>query len=343
VNLLILGADSLVGQALAEALTREEQAYVALQTDDFIDLPAGELMTTLTRLHPSQAIYTATFNDIAAAESSEDAARRCDLVNTLGVAAVAEVCQKLQVPLLYHSSSLVFDGRKTHSYREDDETNPQSHYGQSKLAGERALREVLPQHLILRTDWVFDARAPTYFEDLIARFRQGKGRVPVKSLRFCPTPARDVARVLLAVARQVDCAAEAWGTYHYCALQPVAQETLAEYVLQEVAKYDADVAALLPQLEVVKEVVEKPWIANSVLGAQKLFETFGIKQRSRAGALNALLQQLCNYTPAAAPAATEDAPPEPEPEPERSGTSRRRVRQKPGSAKPSNKDAKQTR
>jgi dTDP-4-dehydrorhamnose reductase len=338
VNPLILGADSLVGQALAEALTREEQAYASLQTDEFLSLEKGELLKTLTRLAPTQVIYTATFNDIALAESDEAAARRCDLINAQGVAAVAEACKTLQVPVLYHSSALVFDGRKVHPYREDDDTNPLSRYGRSKLAGENALRDGLPMHLILRTDWVFDARGPGYFEDLVARFRAGKGRLAVKSLRFCPTPAADVARVLLAVARQVDCTADVWGTYHYCALQPLSQETFAEYVLQEVAKYDAEIAALLPKWELVKEPVEKPWIANSVLGTQNLFETFGIKQRSRAGALNALLQKMCNYTPAAAPVA---APP-PEPEPEPAGSARRRVRKPSGSGKPASKDAKQT-
>jgi dTDP-4-dehydrorhamnose reductase len=292
VNPLILGADSLVGQALAEALTREAQTHAALPADAFLTLQQAELLEMLTRLAPTQILYTATCNDIAAAEHDAAVARRCDLVNTAGVAAVAVACQTLQVPLLYHSSSLVFDGRKAHSYGEEDAPNPQSHYGQSKLAGEHALRETLPAHLILRTDWVFDARAPVYFADLLARLHQGQGRLPVQSLRFCPTPAADVARVLLAIARQVDCAAEVWGTYHYCALQALAQETFVEYVLQEMAKYDTAVAALLPRLALIKEPVAKPWIANSVLAAQKLFETFGIKPRSRAGALNALLQQL---------------------------------------------------
>jgi dTDP-4-dehydrorhamnose reductase len=328
VNPLILGADSLVGQALAEALTREEQAHAALQTDDFLTLDKAELCMTLSRLNPTQVIYTATFNDIALAESDEAAARRCDLVNAQGVAVVAEACKKLQVPLLYHSSALVFDGRKVHPYGEDDETNPQSRYGKSKLAGEEALRNALPQHLILRTDWVFSARAPVYFEDLLARLRDGKGRVQVKTLRFCPTPASDVARVLFAIARQIDCAADAWGTYHYCALQPSAQETFVEYVLQEVAKYDAAIAELLPRLEMVKEPVERPWIANSVLGAQYLFETFGIKQRSRAGALNTLLQQLCNYVPP--PDAAPKVEAQVEPEPQRSGSPRHGTKKKSG-------------
>lgn len=334
-NPLILGADSPVGQALAGALAREEQAHMALDTEAFLSLPKAELIKTLTRLNPSQVLYTATYDDLLAAETSEDAARLCDKVNAQGVAEVAEVCQKLQVPLLYHSSSHVFDGRKVHPYREEDETNPQSRHGQSKLGGERAMRELLPTHVILRTDWVFDAKTP-YFADVLERFRRGQGQLTVRAQRFCPTPTADVARVLLGIARQVDCSAEVWGTYHYCALQPLAQETFIELMLQEVAKYDVEVAALLPKLQITKEPAEKPWIANSALGVQKVFETFGIKQRTRVGAVNAVLQQLCNYVPAETPVVV----PEVVAEPERAG--KRQVKGKSDSPKPARTDAKQT-
>lgn len=337
-NLLILGADSPVGQALADLLTREGLAHAGLPARGFLSLREDELLKTLSRCEPTQVLYTAAFTEILAAESNPAAAARCERVNVLGVQAAALACQRLQVPLLLHSSSLVFDGRKAQPYTEDDETNPESRYGQSKLAGERALSEILPTHLILRSDWVFDDLTPGYFTDLLKRLRQGKGRLEVPSLRFCPTPAADVARVLLAMARQVDCAAEAWGLYHYCALQPVAQDSFVENLLQEVAKYDAAIAALLPRLELVKTAVEKPWIANSALSAQKLFETFGIKQRSRAGALSALLQRLCHYVPAPPP------PPEPAPAaaPEPPPVPKRRPRLKPrsGSATPAKKGAK---
>jgi dTDP-4-dehydrorhamnose reductase len=348
VNLLILGADSPVGQALVEALVREDQVHTALATEEFLSLQKPELVKTLSRLNPTQVIYVASFDDIAAAESDADAARRCDQVNTLGAAEVAEVCQKLQVPLLHHSSSQVFDGRKVHPYREEDETNPQSRYGQSKLGAERAIRELLPTHVILRTDWVFDTSKSGYFENLLTSVRQNEGKLVVRNQRFCPTPSADVARVLLGITRQVDCQAEVWGVYHYCALQPVAQETFVEQVIQEAAKYDPELSALLPQLQISKEAVEAPWIANSVVGTQKIFETFGIKQRSRAAALTAVLQKLCNYTPPETPATAEvsvEAPP-PAPAPaqegERNAQPRRKLKKKSGSAKPGSTDAKRT-
>ncbi|HWK54461.1 MAG TPA: sugar nucleotide-binding protein [Hyphomicrobiales bacterium] len=345
-NLLILGADSLVGQALAEVLARQDQAYSALDTQAFLALKKGELIKSVTRCNPTQVIYTATFDDLALAERDEAAARQCDLINSVEVTEVAEVCEKLQLPLLYHSSSYVFDGRKVHPYQEDDEASPQCRYGQSKLAGERTLRDTLPKHLILRTDWVFDRRQPAYFAQLLQRFRDNGGKLRLMSRRFNPTPASDVARVMLGIARQIDCAADVWGTYHYGALQAVAQEVFAEQLLQEAARYDPMLAALLPALEITREPVTAPWIGNSSLSAQRLFETFGIKQRSRAGELSAILQALCNYTPPVQPdtaPAVEAAPASAPADTERAGGgTRRRLRKKPGSAKPASKDAGQT-
>ncbi|MDY6982666.1 MAG: hypothetical protein SV422_06240, partial [Pseudomonadota bacterium] len=50
--------------------------------------------------------------------------------------------------------------------------------------------------------------------------------------------------------------------------------------------------AVLPHLQITKLPVQKPYIANTVLSTQRIFETFGIKQRSRAGEVTALLQQI---------------------------------------------------
>ena len=347
-NLLILGADSLTGRALTQLVQKEGLNHHALSTGEFLGLNKSDLTKTLTRLTPSMVIYVARFSGLAQAEVDSEAARQCDQVNSLGVSSVAELCAKLQVPLMFHSSSLVFDGTKAHPYEETDQANPRSRYGISKLAGERAIRELLPAHVILRTDWVFSAERTRYFRRLLSAFRENKGKVSVMSQRFCPTPASDVARVLLAIAKQADCTGDVWGTYHYCALLPMSQEFFAEHVIQEAAKYDPEIAALLPKLEIEKLPANLPWIGNSVLSSQLLFETFGIKQRSRAAELNTILQKLANFVPAPvvpdpvpAPEVVEEAGSPATAEP-KTGGQKRRVRKKSGSARPAKKAEKQT-
>lgn len=291
-KLLVLGANSQLGRALGALLQAKGINFEAIQTRNLDLLQPSAVVKTLSRLAPTQVINVTTYANLEKAERDPAAARECDIVNTSGVSTLAEVCKHLDLPLLHHSSSYVFDGLKVHPYTVTDDTNPVCRYGQSKWYGERAIRDALPTHVILRTDWIFSRERPQFFQRHIEACKQNRGRLEVMNHRFSPTPAADVARVLLAIAEQVDCQADVWGTYHYCALQPMSQEFFVEHLLQEAARYDPELAALLPDLQITKLPVQKPYIPNTVLSSQRLFETFGIKQRTRAGELNALLQGL---------------------------------------------------
>ncbi|MGV3590442.1 MAG: SDR family oxidoreductase [Gammaproteobacteria bacterium] len=291
-RLLVLGANSQLGLALTRLLQAQGVDFQALARTEVNLLKQAEVVKAVGRISPTQVINVATYSNLEKAENDPEAARECDIVNTQGVSTLAEVCQHLNLPLLHHSTSFVFDGQKVHPYTEDDETNPVCRYGMSKWYGERAIRDALPLHIILRTDWLFSRDRPGFFQQHIDNCKRNGGRLEVMNHRFSPTPAADAARVLLAIARQVDCAAEVWGTYHYCAMQPMSQETFVEQFLHEAGKYDPALAAVLPQLQITKLPVQKPYIGNTVLSTQRIFETFGIKQRSRAGELTALLQRL---------------------------------------------------
>lgn len=291
-KLLVLGASSLLGRALVQLLHTQGVEFRAIEAQELDLLRKNDVIKAINAVRPDQVVNVATYSNLEKAEFDADAARECDIVNTQGVSILAEVCQHLEVPLLHHSSSFVFDGQKIHPYAEDDLTNPVSRYGMSKWYGERAIREVLPQHIILRTDWLFSREKPEFFLRHIERCKRQQGRLEIVNHRFSPTPAADAARVLLAIARQVDCAAELWGTYHYCALQPMSQDHFVEGFLQEAAKYDAQLGSLLGSLQVTKLPVQLPYIPNTVLSSQRLFETFGIKQRSRAQEINALLKGI---------------------------------------------------
>lgn len=291
-KLLVLGANSLPGLALSRLLASQQVAHVALDSQDVDLRRKADLVKALARHKPTQVINVSTYSNLEKAEFDAEAARECDIVNTLGVSALAEVCRELDLPLLHHSSAFVFDGTKTHPYVEDDVTNPVSRYGRSKWYGERAIREVLPRHIILRTDWVFSHERPGFFRHHIDNCKRNGGRLEIINHRFSPTPASDVARVFLAIARQLDCAADVWGTYHYCALQPMSQEAFVEAFLQEAARYNGELASCLQKLEVTRLPVQLPYVPNTVLSSQRLFETFGIKQRSRAAEINAVIQAI---------------------------------------------------
>lgn len=291
-KLLVFGANTQLGRELSRLLTDKDVAFATLTSDDVDVLKPKEVVKAVSRINPTQLINVSTFANLQKAEADPEAARICDLVNTEGVTALARVCEQLNIPMLHHSSSYVFDGVKKEPYREEDETNPTCRYGKSKWLGERALRDETKRHIILRTDWLFSAFRGHYFRNLIDTCKKQKGRVEVVDNRFSPTHAGDAARVILGIARQVDCNAEVWGTYHYNAMQPVNQDQFVQHVLEEAGKLDKVLAAVLPDLKIELLPVEKPYIHHSSLNCEKLMATFGIKQRSRGAGVIAVLEAL---------------------------------------------------
>lgn len=280
-RLLVVGAESLVGHALSRLLTAERVEFRELPSVAPAAASKVGLLGALTLDTPSVVLNVADVNGPVLAEQNAEVAQACDEYHTVLPAHLADACNSLGIPLLQHSSALVFDGLKAHPYTEDDAVNPVSRYGKSKWQGECAIRQQTARFVILRTDWVFSASHLEYFTKLLAACGEKQGRLSLMNLRFSPTPAADVARVLVAIARQIDCGAEPWGTYHYCAQPPLTQDAFAEHVLQEAAKLDPALASCLAGFQIERQPVLPPFVPNSVLNGQKLFETFGIKPRSR--------------------------------------------------------------
>lgn len=291
-KLLVVGAESAVGSALVKLLAVNAIEYKALATTDINLQQKMPVAKVVSQYAPTQVINVATYGNLEQAEVDTTAARTCDELNSLIPAVLAEVCAHLSLPLIQHSSSFVFDGQKLHPYTEEDQANPVCRYGVSKWSGERSIRDLWHKHLILRTDWVFSSMDSDYFQRYIDLCKVQNGRLEIMNNRFSPTPAADVARVLLAISQQLDCAAEVWGTYHYSAQQPVTQEIFVENFLQEAAQFDQELASAMKNWQVKRLPVKLPYIPSTVLNGQKLFETFGIRGRVRNSEVTALLKKL---------------------------------------------------
>ncbi len=78
----------------------------------------------------------------------------------------------------------------------------------------------------------------------------------------------------------------------------MSQDHFVENFLQEAARYDEELAVAIKTLQITKLPVHLPYIPNSALNCQRIFETFGIKQRSRAAELSLLLQDIYGIQPA---------------------------------------------
>jgi dTDP-4-dehydrorhamnose reductase len=202
-RIVITGAHGQLGQALQRQYTGGD--VMAWNHGDLDIAQFEHVKNALDQLRPHVVINTAAFTKVDDAEMNQEEAYRG---NALGPRNLAVVTHTLGIPLVHFSTDFVFDGRQGRPYHEFDRTNPLSVYGQSKLAGEDAVRGGNPQHFIVRTAWLYHIVGKNFPTTMCRLARQGEVRV-VSDQYGSPTFAPHLAQ---AVARLVE--TDAYGTYH---------------------------------------------------------------------------------------------------------------------------------
>src|SRR5262249_59363299 len=125
---------------------------------------------------PDVVVNAAAYTAVDAAEADEDAAYR---VNATGPAVVAAALGGSSTRLIHVSTDYVFAGDASRPYEVDDPTGPKSAYGRTKLAGEIAVRELLPEaSYVVRTAWVYGATGGNFVKTM-ARLQRSRDTVDV--------------------------------------------------------------------------------------------------------------------------------------------------------------------
>ena len=160
--------------------------------------------------HRVVVVNAAAYTAVDPAEEDEE---RAYAVNATGPALLAQACAAHGAQLVHVSTDYVFPGDRVGGppYDVDDETGPRSAYGRTKLAGEQAVRELLPDaSWVVRTAWVYGATGANFVKTM-ARLEAQRDTVSVVDDQAgSPTWSRDLARGLWALARE-DAPP---GTYH---------------------------------------------------------------------------------------------------------------------------------
>ncbi|HBX37101.1 MAG TPA: hypothetical protein DEG76_07380 [Pseudohongiella sp.] len=299
-KVLILGASSGIGQELCRLFDERQVQWVAAEQHSVnVDDPVGAARV-VTHAGAGQVInltaYAAGRQD--ALQLAESAPDETDKQNHQLADLLSQVCDHLHIPMIHLSTAQVFGGDKKLAYNEQDTPGPVSVYGAAAFAGEQAVQKNLKQHIIIRSGWLFGPGQDQDLRRWLNELRDGDGNVRVMRRKLSPTPVEDLARVILAIALQVDCHADVWGVYHYAALEPLRESEFVQHLVKFAAQHDERVYALLDHLNINLVRVEVPHIANNTLATKKIFETFGIKQRPWQGSLQKLVKSWYKGQPA---------------------------------------------
>jgi dTDP-4-dehydrorhamnose reductase len=132
-------------------------------------------------------------------------------VNTIGVRHLSHAAMANRIPLVHFSTDYVFDGKNVRGsgYTVACQTNPQTGYGLSKLAGEKEVRNFVEKHLIIRVSWLFGGPTENFVTKLLKKSKEIKEIPVVDDQCSIPTYVVDIAPIIVSLISK-----ENWGTYH---------------------------------------------------------------------------------------------------------------------------------
>lgn len=283
-RILVLGTRGRVARALLAAAPQRCVARGRPELDltrpDSIDAAIAE---TKPDIVVNAAAYTAV-------DAAEEAREEAFAVNAQGARAAAEACARAGLALIHLSTDFVFDGTKPSPYVEADAPNPVNVYGQSKLAGERAIADRLARHVVLRTAWVYGAQDDNFVTSLLRQARHA-ARVPaVEDQRGCPTFVDDLAQAVLAVAGRLG-QTPRWGLYHATATGEASRLEFAQAIFAGARALGGPSAQAVPISSAdLARKARRP--ANSRLDCSRLAAEYGVRISDWRAGLARCLERL---------------------------------------------------
>jgi len=228
-KVVVLGCNGQLGMCLYDQFENSgyEVVFTSREKINITNFKATKI--TLLDMAPDVIINATAYTAVDEAEEDQKTA---NLINHLAVANIAKVCKKLACCLIHVSTDYVFDGNSKIPYKEDDKTNPQSIYGDTKLKGELAIQSSECKHIIIRTAWLFSEYGNNFLKTMM-RLGSERDELSIVSDQIgCPTYAQDIAKVIVQIIPYLN-SQVIFGLYHYCGDQPCSWYDFARIIFRE--------------------------------------------------------------------------------------------------------------
>lgn len=264
------------GQLVRSLLERGQGRDIVALGRPELDLETpGSARATILAAKPDLVINAAAYTNVDAAEDETERATR---INGDGAAEVAAAAREAGAPVIQISTDYVFDGSAAEPYSEDAPTNPLGAYGRSKLAGEEQVRAANPDHVIVRTAWVYSPFGRNFVKTMMTLAETRDQLNVVADQRGNPSSAFDLADGLLSLADTLarDNRAPLGRTYHLAGTGPTTWFDFATRVFAECARLGLPSATATPiPTSAFPTKAKRP--SNSMLGCARFERDTGFR------------------------------------------------------------------
>jgi len=272
-KILVLGCNGQLGRCLNDQLTNTDHEVIYTSREQ-IDIADFELTKNkILEFSPNLIINATAYTAVDKAEEDHETA---DLINHLAVKNIADICNQLECWLIHVSTDYVFDGNSNVPYKEDDETNPQGVYGETKLKGELAVQASGCMHIIIRTAWVFSEYGNNFLKTILRLGAERDELSIVGDQVGCPTYAQDIAKSIIATLPYLSIEKNIQGVYHYCGDEQCSWYDFAQVIFSEASQLNHKIPHSVKPINTVdySTIAVRP--AYSVLDCSKIKSYFGI-------------------------------------------------------------------
>ena len=273
-RVLVTGRDGQVARSLLEKAG--ERPDIELLCVGRPELDLAHPATVYDSLRKSQPDIVVSAAAYTAVDKAEDEPALAHAINAQGAEAVAAATRLYGIPVVHLSTDYVFAGDSTRPYTEEDLPSPRSVYGHSKLQGELLVAAANPQHVILRTAWVYSPFSRNFVKTMLNLAHHRESISVVADQFGNPTSALDIADAIYRVIDQLNSKPNSsiYGLYNLVGQGDTNWSNFAKTI------FAASSAQGGPTAEVIEIMTsEYPTKANrpmsSCLSSKKFEKTFG--------------------------------------------------------------------
>lgn len=241
-NILLFGKTGQVGWELQRALAplghlTALDVYSEDYCGDFSN-PQG-VAETVRRIRPDVIVNAAAHTAVDKAESEADFAQ---LLNATSVEAIAKAAAEVGAWVVHYSTDYVFPGTGETPWSETDATAPLSVYGETKLAGEKALQLNCAKHLIFRTSWVYAGKGNNFAKTMLKMAKERTEMSVINDQYGAPTGAELLADCTAHAIRVALHKPDVAGLYHLVASGTTTWYDYAAFVFDQARQAGIELA-----------------------------------------------------------------------------------------------------